>query len=254
MEGNGQDGKNMCRAVREINVNGFSRTEEISKYYSEWWENPKDIRNVVFNDLNKYVEQRILRVNNKKALDIGSGHGSIISYLVNKGYKVTAVEFNKEFVEEFKSKFPRIKVIAKDIRDVEFEEWFDITTCIAFVQNLERAELLTLLTKLADTTKLLLINMSNRNSLHARWVNFRGWRNSFVFNYTPKEFRQILEQAGFKIVHRRGIGLITPISLFKNFKFKLIPVWLAHLVSKITPLFPEICHLYYVEATSNKQS
>ena len=236
-----------------MNVDGFPGTEEISRYYSEWWENRKDIRNVVFNNLNKYVEQIIPRGNGKKALDIGSGHGTIVSYLVKKGYEVTAVEFNKEFIEELKNKFPHIKVIAGDVRDVEFEEGFDVITCIELVQNLERAELLTLLTKLAGRTKLLLINMSNKNSFHACWVDFRGWRNNFVFNYTPKVFEQILEQAGFEIIHRRGIGLITPISLFKNFKGKLIPVWLASLVSKLAPLFPAICHLYYVEATSKTQ-
>lgn len=236
-----------------MNVNVFSGTEEISRYYSEWWENPKDIRNLVFNNLNEYVEQRIPQGNGKKALDIGSGHGRIVSYLVKKGHEVTAVEFNAEFVKELRSKFPHIKLIAGDVRNVEFEEGFDIITCIELVQNLERAELLTLLTKLAERTKLLLINMSNQNSFHAWWVDFRGWRNSFVFNYKPKEFEQILEQAGFKIVHRRGMGLLTPISLFKNFKGQLIPVWFANLVNKLAPLFPRICHLYYVEATSKKQ-
>lgn len=33
--------------------------EEIKKYYSEWWENPRDIRNVVFEGLNEYVRRYI---------------------------------------------------------------------------------------------------------------------------------------------------------------------------------------------------
>lgn len=48
--------------------------KEIKEYYSEWWENPKDIRNVVFDSLNKLVKQRIPQGDGKKALDIGSGH------------------------------------------------------------------------------------------------------------------------------------------------------------------------------------
>ena len=233
-------------------MNELPNSEEVKKYYSEWWGNPKDIRNVVFDKLNKYVEQRIPLSNGKKALDIGSGHGKIVSYLLDKGYDVTAVEFNKEFIEELGKKFPNIKIIAIDIRNIELGDKFDIVTCIELIQNLDRAELLALLSKLAKITGLLLINMSNKYSLHARWIDLRRWRNNFVFNYTPKEFEQILEQAGFEIIHRKGIGLITPISLFKNFRWKLIPVWLATIVNKLDQLLPRICHLYYVEAVSKK--
>jgi len=234
-------------------MSGFPNSEEVKKYYSEWWENSKDIRNVVFESLNEYVRQRIARGDGQKALDIGSGHGRITSYLVDKGYEVIAVEFNEEFIAELKSKFPHIKVIPEDVRNIDFNQFnerFDVTTCLELVQNLDRKELLTLLTKLAGVTKLLLTNMSNKNSLHARWLEFRKFRASFVFNYTPKEFEQIVEQAGFDITHKRGIGLITPISLFKNFKGKLIPIWLAKVINRFNRLAPKICHLYYIEAVS----
>lgn len=225
---------------------------EIKRYYSEWWENPKDIRNVVFESLNKYARQRIPLGNGKRALDIGSGHGRIVSYLVEKGYEVTAVEFNGEFIAELESKFPGIRVISEDVRNVNFNERFDIATCIELTQNINRTELLALLTKLATIAEVLLINISNRNSFHARWVEFRGWKADFVYSHTPKEFETVLDQAGFHITHRRGIGLITPISLFKGFKGKLIPIWLARAVNTLDPLFPKICHLYYVEAVSEK--
>jgi cyclopropane fatty-acyl-phospholipid synthase-like methyltransferase len=226
--------------------------EEIKRYYSEYWENPRDIRNVVFDSLNKYVRQRVPLGNGKKALDLGSGHGRIVSYAVAKGYKVTAVEFNEKFVAELQHKFPHIEVICGDVRNMSFDGRFDIVTCIELAQNLDKAQLLALLTKLATVTKLLLINISNRNSLHARWVGFRHWKADFVFMYTPKEFEEVLERAGFEIIHRRGMGLITPISLFKDFKRKLIPIWLARAVNKLDPLATRISHLYYVEAISNK--
>jgi len=208
---------------------------------------------VVFDSLNQYVRQRIPQSREREnALDIGSGHGKIVSYLVEKGYEVTAVEFNEEFVVELEGKFPGMRVISGDVRNIDFNGIFDIITCIELAQNLNREELLVLLSKLAKVTKFLLINISNGNSFHTRWVEARGWKADFVFNYTPKEFEEILAQAGFDIVHRRGIGLITPISLFKGFRGKLIPVWFARLINKLDPLFPKICHLYYVEAASNK--
>jgi len=230
-------------------ANDYS-AEEIKHYYSEWWENPGDIRNVVFSSLNEYVRQRMPQSSCGKAMDIGSGHGTIVSYLVEKGYDVTAIEFNEDFAIDLKREFDGIKVVCADVRSINFDQKFDVVTCIELVQNLNRNELVCLLAKLATAAKLLLINISNRTSFHARWVEFRGWKAKFVFNYTPKEFEKILEQAGFHIIHRRGIGLVTPISLFKDFKGKLVPLWFARVINKLDPLFPKICHLYYAEAVS----
>ena len=129
---------------------GMMNIEEIKDYYSEWWENPKDIRNVVFDSLNELVRARIPQGNGKKALDIGSGHGRIVSYLVEKGYEVTAVDFNEDFCEELKRKFPNIRVLQEDVRNLNFNEneRFDVVTCIELVQNLNKEDLLELIRKL----------------------------------------------------------------------------------------------------------
>ena len=224
--------------------------DEIKDYYSEWWENPKDIRNVVFDSLNNLVKERIPPGNGKKALDIGSGHGRIVSYLVEKGYNVTAVDFNEDFCEELKRKFPNVKVLQEDVRNLNFDEneRFDVVTCIELVQNLNKDDLMCLLRKLGGVTKTLQINISNKNSLHNWWIEKRGFKKDFVFNYTPEEFDGYLEDAEFRIVYKRGIGLVTPISLFSGFKGKLIPIWFAKMVNKLDRYATKRCHLYYVEA------
>ena len=228
--------------------------DEIKEYYSEWWENPKDIRNVVFDSLNELVKERIPQGNGKKALDIGSGHGRIVSYLVEKGYDVTAVDFNEDFCHELKRKFPSVRVLQEDVRNIEFDEneQFDVVSCIELVQNLNKDDLLDLLRTLGRVTKMLRINMSNRKSLHNYWIEKRGFKKDFVFNYTPDEFDGYLEEAGFRIVYRRGIGLVTPISLFNGFSGKLIPVWLAKVVNKLDRYATKRGHLYYVEAINEK--
>ena len=229
--------------------------DEIKEYYSEWWENPKDIRNVVFDSLNELVKDRIPPGDGKKALDIGSGHGRIVSYLVEKGYEVTAVDFNEDFCEELRRKFPSVKVLQEDVRNLSFEEneRFEIVTFIELVQNMDKEDLLSLLKRLEKVTKLLLINISNRKSLHNWWIEKRGFKKDFVFNYTPNEFDGYLEEAGFHIVYRRGIGLITPISLFTGFRGKIIPIWLARMLNKsLDRYMTKRCHLYYVEAINEK--
>ena len=224
--------------------------EEIKEYYSEWWENPNDIRNVVFDSLNELVKERIPLGNGKRALDIGSGHGRIVSYLMEKGYDITTVDFNENFCEELKRKFPNVRVMQEDVRNLDFDEneKFDVTACIELVQNLDKDDLLGLLNKLGDVTKSLLINVSNRNSLHNWWIEKRGFKKDFVFNYTPDEFDGYLEEAGFRIVYRRGVGLVTPISLYSGFRGKIIPVWFARIANKLDPYMTKKCHLYYVEA------
>lgn len=125
----------------------MTSNDEIKEYYSEWWENPKDIRNVVFDSLNKLVKERIPPSKGRKALDIGSGHGRIVSFLVEKGYEVTAVDFNKDFCRELKRKFPDARVLQEDIRNLDFDEKerFDVVTCIELVQNIDKDDLLSLL-------------------------------------------------------------------------------------------------------------
>ena len=228
--------------------------DEIKEYYSEWWENPKDIRNVVFDSLNELVRERLPPGGGKKALDIGSGHGRIVSFLVEKGYDVTAVDFNEDFYAELRRKFPNVKVLQEDVRNLNFDEneQFDVATCIELVQNMTKDDLLSLLRMLGGVTKTLLINISNRNSLHNWWIEKRGFKKDFVFNYTPEEFDGYLEDAGFHIVYRRGVGLVTPISLFSGFRGKLIPIWFAKVVNKLDRYATKKCHLYYVEAINEE--
>ena len=226
--------------------------EAMKRYYSEWWENPCDIRNVVFDGLNEYVKQRIPPGRGKRALDIGSGHGKIVAYLVEKGYQVTAVEFNQDFAKEIKGRFPGVRVIQQDIRNLDLSERYDLVTCIELVQNLPQPDLLKLLAKLAGAAEVLLINISNRQSMHGKWVSLRGFMEDFVFGYTPAEFDRYLVEAGFSIVHRRGVGLFTPLSLFKGFRGKFIPVTLARIVNRLDICFTKMCHLYYIEATGRK--
>ena len=228
----------------------------MKEYYSEWWENPKDIRNVIFDSLNEMVDERIQESNGKKALDIGSGRGRIVSYLVKKGYDVTALDLNEDFCEGLRRKFPNVRVLQEDVRTLKLDEndKFDVVTCIELVQNLDKEDLLELLKKLgAGVTKTLLINISNKKSVHNWWIEKRGFKKDFVFNYTPDELDRYLKEAGFQIVYRRGIGLVTPISLFSGFRGKLIPLCLARFVNKLDPYFCKVCHLYYVEAISNKR-
>jgi len=232
-----------------------SEKDDMNKYYSEWWENPKDIRNVVFNSLNNYISQRISKNSGTRALDIGSGPGRIISYLVENGYDVSSIEINEQFCEMIRQKFPNVTVHQGDLADFDFKKigTYDLITTIELIQNLNKQEIISFLKKIQPITNSLYISISNSNCFHTHWINFRGWKKDFVYNYSPDEFTDLLTEARFEIVHERGFGFLTPVSLFDNFKGKIVPRWFAAFINKhFDERYPKQCHLYYYEAITKK--
>jgi len=224
---------------------------DLLTYYAEWWENPRDPRNVVFGQLNRLVRERLPAGVGLSALDLGSGKGMIVSFLAACGYRVTSIEMNRDFVGALRARFPGVTVIEGNVKEVLPSQRFDLVTAIELSQNLDRVSLIRLLEQLARITSRLHISISNKNSLHGRWAAWRGFQMPFVHTYTPAELKEWLGRAGFQVVSAAGIGLVTPITLWPRFRGKLIPVWVARFINAVADrIFPEFCHLYYVEATS----
>ena len=224
-------------------------SNEIKAYYERWWENPGDPRSTVFKELNRIVFDRLPRGEGKRALDVGSGRGTIVSFLRQKGYHVTAVELNENFTDRLKREFPEIEVIRGDINAVPMSEAFDLVTAVEFIQNLNREMLWKFLEKISTLTERLVMNISNRNSLHGLWVSLRGFQKPFVYTYAPDEIENALEEMGFRVTYRKGVGFLTPITLLSDFRFKILPGVITRTLNSIgDPLFPKRCHLYYLEA------
>ncbi len=222
--------------------------QRMKDYYEEWWENPADIRAVIFDRLNRYVRQRIPDGRGRRALDLGSGKGTIVRFLVERGYEVTAVEVNEALAVRLRQRFPAVRVVTADVRALDLTPGFDLITCIELVQNLPPGDVRLLLTRLRALGGRLLINVSNPRSFHGAWVRLRGFKAPFVWMYTPRALHGYLRAAGFCVTHVRGIGLVTPISLYPGFRGVLVPPVVARLLEPADRLAPSLCHLYYVEA------
>lgn len=232
-----------------MSLSEFREAEAISRYYEEWWENERDPRTIIFKALHDYVWGRIpFAQSGDRALDVGFGRGTITRMLVEKGYRVTAVDINKEFCYRLRGALPQVQVIHADISKIHFTRRYRVTTCIEVLENLRPWKLRKTLENLWYATDLLLADISNKRSMHARWVERRGWKNPFVHLYDPDEFNKLLEKVGFRIIHRRGIGVMTPITLFEGFRVTLVPRGLVRLVNRVDRWFPRNCHIYYVEA------
>jgi SAM-dependent methyltransferase len=226
--------------------------QEIISYYTKWWDNPKDIRNIIFDRLFNLLNKRIPQGNGKTALDIGLGRGKISSLLISKGYKVTSIDINPQFCKQFKSKY-HTKVICKDVTSMDLTKLgrFDIVTCIELIPILEPNKIPELLKQISLITKSkFYVNISNINSLHGRWVNFKHYKKEFIHMDILDDFEVRLYLNGFYIRYVKGVGLVTPISAFPDFKGKLIPIWLAKITEPLDNMFGRYCHLYYYECES----
>lgn len=222
---------------------------DMKKYYADWWENPRDPRTAIFDKLNRVVFERFSQGDGKSALDVGSGRGRIISFLRGKGYQVTGVELNENFAEGLRRNFPDVEVIEGNFNAVPIHGTFDMVTAIEFIQNLDREALQTFLEKVSKLTDRLIVNISNKNSLHGFWTAFRGFQKPFVHTYTPEEIERMLEEINFQVTYTRGVGFLTPITLLSNFRWTIIPAWIAKTLNTIGDvIFPKLCHLYYLEA------
>jgi SAM-dependent methyltransferase len=226
---------------------------DMKRYYEEWWENPLDPRDVIFKELNRVFLKRLPLGAGKRALDVGSGKGTIVSLLRRKGYHVTAVELNENFTKSLRRDFPEVDVVEGDFNSVPINGTFDVVTAIEFVQNFDRETLHEFLGKVSRLTDNLITNISNKNSLHGFWTSFRGFQKPFVYTYTPREIETALEEMGFQVTYGQGIGLLTPITLLSNFRCKIIPIPVAKALNTAGDLvFPKLCHLYYLEANKKR--
>jgi SAM-dependent methyltransferase len=231
------------------------RSRDICRYYLQWWENPHDPRSVVFSKLNRLVHARLPVGKGKNALDLGSGKGTIVALLREKRFEVTSVEMSEDFARQLRKRFPGVTIRTADAREIDFNTTYDLVTAIEFVQNLDPSMLRGLLQRVASVSGRIHLNISNRNSLHGWWSRRRGFQLPFVHTYTPEQIADWFQEAGFKIVFSRGVGLRTPITLWNGFRGKLIPIWLTKMVNPWADrLFPNWCHLYYLEAEKIKQT
>ena len=72
---------------------------------------------------------------NETFLDIGCGHGSVSSKLINKGHKVSGIEINKDAIESLESK--GFEVFQKDIsKPLELNKKFDVVMILDVLEHL----------------------------------------------------------------------------------------------------------------------
>src|SRR5439155_22202529 len=156
------------------------------------------------------------------------GRGTIIRMLRSQGFAVTAVESNPKFARRLEDLMPEVRVVWADVRKWRPDATYDIATCIEVAQVLSHNDLRNLLHKIKPHVGRILLNISNKWSLHGTWVRARGFQAPFIVNYTPRELRRIVTDCGYKITRELGVGFVTPITMWKDFQGVIIGERTAH--------------------------
>ncbi|MEM3087061.1 MAG: class I SAM-dependent methyltransferase [Halobacteria archaeon] len=223
----------------------------IKAYYSRWWENPADIRHVVFDRLYEVLGARLRALHlppGASAVDLGAGRGRVTAMLRERGYATTAVDFSEEFADRLRERFPGTPVECADLARWSPSRNYDLATCINVAQNMEHRDFGALLARLRPRVGRLLVSISNENSLHGLYVRLRGFQAPFVVGYTPGDLHRMLGEAGFEAVSEVGVGFITPLSLFRGFRGVFITPRMAEELKFLDGRFPRRCQEHLVEA------
>jgi 2-polyprenyl-3-methyl-5-hydroxy-6-metoxy-1,4-benzoquinol methylase len=157
---------------------------------------------------------------NETFLDIGCGHGSVSSELINKGYKVSGIEINKDAIQSLEQK--GFEVFQKDIsKPLELDERFDVVMILDVLEHLfdpffllKEAKNATtsdgviivtvpLYFDIVDRFKILftgsVISMDNLCYGEENYKKFRSYNYDHIRFFRPKEMIEMGESLGLKI-------------------------------------------------------
>ena len=157
----------------------------------------------------KCFEERIIE--STRVLDIGSGYGRAINYLVNlnKDLSITGIELNSLYYDKLNKYINNnVKIINGSILDIDINEKYDsILMLWCFIYELSDIEIYHLITKLIQSTNLktniyvdvLVDNTHPTNATHIKdsiyKTNYGGFTN-IKKNY---EIISIFKELGFSL-------------------------------------------------------
>jgi SAM-dependent methyltransferase len=236
--------------VQTMQNDSFQNTD-MFRYYEEWWQNRNDPRFVVFEKLDRLVANRLELCKGARAMDIGAGFGKLTGLLKGHFVKVVCVEPNPRFCSDMRRRLPGTQIIQSTIQDLAFDNVYDLCTMIQVTQNIDGSDLPRVIDKIARSCRRLHVNISNSQSFHGRWITTCGFKKSFVHMSSVQDFERMLTTAGFRIIYRAGVGLLTPVTARDGFKWKIVPNWAACCVNILDRYFTRWCHFVYYECVSH---
>ncbi len=154
------------------------------------------------NNFIKELEDKGLLTGEGFALDLGCGEGRDSFYLVQKGYKVTSVDYNKESIEILKENTEKLPehIIISDITEFDIPEskyaFIIANNVLPFINDKNKVKevILHMVKGLAHEGKIYFTLFGN----YDEWSN----NKSSMSFWTYDETHNLLEDLGLKIINR----------------------------------------------------
>ena len=147
-----------------------------------------------------------------RVLEIGSGRGSLLSELAEKGWTAVGTEYSENLVREV-ADTPGVKVYpTPKLQDCNFpDQYFNVIICYHVLEHLpDPIRTLREIHRIIDPQGLLIIAVPNIGGFTARlskdhWFAIDAPRH--LFHFTPETLEAVLSQTGFSIITRSTLSL-----------------------------------------------
>lgn len=142
-------------------------------------------------------------------LDVGCGGGTKTKYLMEKGLRVTGIDFSEKMIEISRREVPTATFHVHDIRQSEpIPGTYDAIFAQAVLLHIPKAEMSQVLTRLADATKsggylYVAVKGKRPNGPDEETVeeNDYGYSYQRFFSFfTQEEVESLLRNAGYEII------------------------------------------------------
>lgn len=171
--------------------------------HKNWFDNPNY---KLFRNIEKYIS----KIEKANLLDVGCGKGDFLIWLQDRhpDWKLTGIDLAS-------NSHNKIKFITGDIFNIQFDEKFNVLTCFAMVEHLEKIKpFIQKMEKLLDKDGIFIVNTFNADSMIfslSRMLKSIGIRVAFdrlyshhhLQHYSRKSIRKILTLWGFDIIEHR---------------------------------------------------
>ena len=104
---------------------------------------------------NPFVEKYTPKGKNGLALDIRTGNGNSALFLAREGFKVDAIDINKNAIESLKERSKEFKLelnaAVQDVRQFSFDKKYDVILAIQSLVFMKKSEFETIISKIKES-------------------------------------------------------------------------------------------------------
>ncbi len=189
--------KTVIKSTDQRVIDTIKNYDKIAKPYAEY----------TFERILQYQLTQFTSFLPKKAkiLDIGSGSGRDVHYLMEEGHEAVGIDLSKNLVKEAKKLVKKGNFIHMDMLDLDFQnESFDGIWCHATLCHILKEDALKALKEMNRVLKSGgIVYIGLREGTGEKMVRYLKSGNlpKFFAFYTQTELEQLMEEAGFEVLN-----------------------------------------------------